>query len=80
MGDDLTFSGFLVLAAQGVLGRCENVLGFLEGSSGPCVSLVSKPSLLVLTDGANDLFIEVLDDVEVVKDRLDMGQRSSKAS
>lgn len=36
--------------------------------------------LLVLADGTNNLFVEVLDDVEVVKDRLDMGQRFSKAS
>ncbi|MCD7902786.1 MAG: hypothetical protein LUF91_03310 [Oscillospiraceae bacterium] len=58
------FSCFFVFATQSVPGLCEDVLGFLECGSGSCISLVSKTLLLVLTDGTNDLFIEILNDKE----------------
>ena len=67
--DDL--AGFLVLGLKCLIAGAQNVLAPLEGLCSFFVSCFDQPTLLILPNLADHLVIEVLDDVEMVKDRLE---------
>ena len=70
--DDTGFRGVTVFLLQrGTLGH-ENIPGLLQPLCCLNIALCIQAALLVLADRADHLVVEVLDQVEVVEDRLDM--------
>ena len=70
--DDLSLRCLLILSLKGLTGRGQDILRLLQLSGSLRLAFFQQALLFVLPDGADNLIVEVLDNMEVVKYRLDM--------